>query len=335
MLWPRHRAPESPSWPRFLGADPLQIPIDSNGNLSTKTEGTDTWTYTWNAQNRLTKVEKNGAEQARFAYDPLGRRVEKVAGGVTISYTYDNEDILREVRGSTTLKYVHGLEIDEPLAVDDGTALSYYHFDGLGSVVKTTNGAGAVTLTRQYDAWGSLETGANEAGYAFTGREWDPETGIYYYRARYYDPKLGRFISEDPIGLSDGPNKYAYVQGNPVGRLDPYGLQASPPSTPTPTPTPSPEPINHRPRHELPQPYNLCDFGEIVVFWDFAPVNPNVQQGRYIRWKNAFITECYKAEKFQPGRDYRARVAPINPNMVAQSDWPSTAIGVCCEKCKE
>ena len=58
---------------------------DPNGNLAHKTEGTDTWGYTWNAENQLTKVEKNGAELARFAYDPLGRRVEKVAGGVTTS----------------------------------------------------------------------------------------------------------------------------------------------------------------------------------------------------------------------------------------------------------
>ena len=89
MLSARQIAPESPSWVSFGAADPHKIPIDPNGNLATKTEGTDTWAYKWNAENQLTKVEKNGAEEARFAYDPLGRRVEKVAGGVTTSYTYD------------------------------------------------------------------------------------------------------------------------------------------------------------------------------------------------------------------------------------------------------
>lgn len=98
---------------------------DPNGNLTSKTEGPDNWVYTWNAENQLTKVEKNGGEQARFAYDPLGRRVEKVAGGVTTSYTYHGENILREVRGGTTLKYVHGPGIDEPLAAYDGTSFSY------------------------------------------------------------------------------------------------------------------------------------------------------------------------------------------------------------------
>ena len=111
---------------------------DPNGNLATKTEGTDSWAYEWNAQNELTRVPKNGVEQARFAYDPFGRRVEKVAGGVTTSYTYDADDILREVHGGTTFKYVHGPGIDEPLSREDGSgALTYYHADGLGTSSST------------------------------------------------------------------------------------------------------------------------------------------------------------------------------------------------------
>ena len=86
---------------------------DSNGNLTQKTEGSDTWGYEWNARNELTRVTKNSVEQARFSYDSLGRRVEKVAGGVTTTYTYAGLSILREVRGATTLKYLHG-GLDEP-----------------------------------------------------------------------------------------------------------------------------------------------------------------------------------------------------------------------------
>jgi RHS repeat-associated protein len=123
---------------------------------------------------------------------------------------------------------VHGPGIDEPLAADGGSELSYLHADGLGSVVRVTNAAGAVTLTRQYDAWGVLQAGADQPGYAYTGREWDPETGLYYYRARYYDPKGGRFLSDDPIGLGGGLNLYAYVANNPVAFVDPFGLQHSP-----------------------------------------------------------------------------------------------------------
>jgi RHS repeat-associated protein len=197
---------------------------DPNGNLSTKTEGTDTWAYEWNANDELTRVTRNSVEQARLSYDPEGRRVEKVAGGVTTTYTYDGNSILREVRGATTLRYVHGRGLDEPLAVDDGVALSYFHADGLRSVVKVTNPSGVVTLTRQYDAWGTLEISASEPGYAFTGREWDPETRLYFYRARYYDPNAGRFLSWDPVLSTQ--SAYAYVQGRPTNLTDPSGLYA-------------------------------------------------------------------------------------------------------------
>jgi RHS repeat-associated protein len=199
---------------------------DPNGNLTTKTEGSDTWTYEWNARNDLTRVLKNGVEQARLSYDPLGRRVEKLAGGVTSTYTYDAEDILREARGSSAFKYVHGPGIDEPLAADDGGALTYLHSDGLWSIMRTTSAAGAVGVTRQYDAWGNAEAGATEAGYAFTGREWDMESRLYYYRARYYDSTNGRFITEDPIGLLGGVNLYVYVGNKPVTAIDPSGLEA-------------------------------------------------------------------------------------------------------------
>jgi RHS repeat-associated protein len=205
---------------------------DPNGNLATKTEGSDSWVYSWNAENQLTRVTKNTVEQARFSYDPLGRRVEKVADGITTGYAYDGTNILREVRGPTTLKYVHASGIDEPLAVDDGTALSYFHADAPGSIVKVTDHAGGVTLTRQYDAWGNLEVGASTPGYAFTGREWDPQTGLYYYRARYYDPKAGRFISKDPIGFAGGINYYAYVGNRPTVLTDPSGT--APPKPPKP-----------------------------------------------------------------------------------------------------
>jgi YD repeat-containing protein len=163
---------------------------DSNGNLTQRTQGTDTWTYSWNAENQLTKVEKNGAEVARFAYDAVGRRVEKVTSGLTTSFTYDAEDILREVRGASTVKHVHGPGIDAPLAAEDGSgALTYLHADALGSIVRRTSPAGVIVDEYGYDVWGSIDGELNEPTYSFTGREWDPEVGLYYYRARYYDPK--------------------------------------------------------------------------------------------------------------------------------------------------
>jgi RHS repeat-associated protein len=183
----------------------------------------------WNPENQLTRVTKNSVEQARFKYDPRGRRVEKAAGGVTTTYTLDRVNIVREVSGTTTLKYIHGRGIDEPLATDDGSALSYYHADGLGSAVRTTSPSGSVSLTRQFDAWGKLQAGGTSAGYGFTGREWDPQTSLHYYRARYYDPEVGRFLSEDPIPATsrrrEEHNSYAYVANRPITAVDPSGLQ--------------------------------------------------------------------------------------------------------------
>ena len=227
MVQAREGEPDAPNplfWRVWPVARPRHISIDPNGNLTQKIDGSDTWTYEWDAENRLKRVLKNAVEQARFAYDPLGRRVEKVAGGVTTTYTYDGQNILREIAGATTLKYVHGPGIDEPLAQEDGAGvLTYFHADGLGSIVKTTNSAGAVLTSRRYDAFGNLELGVTN-GYAFTGREWDGESGLYYYRFRYYDPRIGRFISEDPAGFTAGFNRYAYVSNQPITYSDPLGL---------------------------------------------------------------------------------------------------------------
>jgi len=205
-----------------VSAGPKTFLHDANGSLETNgTKG-----YEWDGQNRLTRALDGGSETARFSYDGFGRRAQKVAGGVTRSHIYDGEDTLEE-RLSTggTIRYVHGPGIDQPLAsIGVGGAVSYYLTDHLGSVVQATDSAGQVTLTRQYDAYGNLLAGSSVSGYAFTGREWDGETSLYYYRARYYDPKIGRFISEDPIGFGGGINFYAYVENNPVSRLDPFGL---------------------------------------------------------------------------------------------------------------
>ena len=219
--------------PRGLG-----YTYDSNGNLITKTEGTDVWGYEWNSNNELTRVTKNSIEQARFSYGPRGRRVEKVAGGVTTGYVYDREDIIREVRGASTFKYVHGSGTDEPLAREDSAgALTYYHADGLGSIGKRTSQTATVVHEYRYDAWGNIEAGASEAGYAFTGREWDPEVELAYYRARYYISQSGRFTSEDPIGFGGGANFYVYVSNSPSNLLDPWGLQWLPPRQTNGSPT--------------------------------------------------------------------------------------------------
>jgi RHS repeat-associated protein len=198
----------------------LSSTYDANGNLIAQ----GTKTYEWDAADRLTRVLDDGIEIARFAYDGTGRRVQKVSSGTARNYVYDGMDILEERSSSGTIRTVHGPGIDRPLAsVDGGGAVTYYLADHLGSIVQQTNASAAVTLVRQYDPYGVPLQGAATSGYAFTGREWEGEIALYYYRARYYDPQRGSFLSRDPSGFG-GSTTYGYVDNRPVSAVDPLGL---------------------------------------------------------------------------------------------------------------
>ena len=209
---------------------------DDNGNLTRKTLlATGNFTqYTYDAENRLTKVEEFAAGNptafatSTYRYDGLGRRIEKVANGQTKRYIYDGEDILLEYDGANVLqaRYTHGPGIDEPMAVTKGGSTFFYHQDGLGSVTELTDSAGATAKSYSYDAYGNIvdQTGTLEQPFTYTGREFDSESGLMYYRARTYDPTTGRFLQEDPIGFRGGDiNLYRYVRSNPTNRMDPSG----------------------------------------------------------------------------------------------------------------
>ncbi len=202
---------------------------DANGNLCAKggttcTNGTTT--YEWDADNRLVDVKQGGTTLASFVYDGLGRRSQKISGGVTHTYVYDGHNIAEErLSSGYTYDYVHGPAVDRPLAQrDQAGTVTYYLADHLGSIVQTTDAGGAVTLTREYDPWGNSLQGGTVDGYAFTGREWDSATSTYYYRARYYDPSIGRFVSEDPMGFGAGVNFFDYAGNQPTEFSDPFGL---------------------------------------------------------------------------------------------------------------
>jgi len=205
---------------------------DYNGNLIEKvSKGTGEKTsYFYDFENRLVKVESPGLI-AQYKYDPFGRRIEKNVNGAITRYTYDGPNILLEYDGENDIKsrYLHTLAIDDILSVEQGGKVYYYQKDGLGSVVALTDEAGQVVQSYEYDSFGKIvnQTGSIRNPFTYTGREYDEETGLYFYRARYYDPNAGRFFTKDPIGFAAGDvNLYRYVYNNPVNKVDPLGLQA-------------------------------------------------------------------------------------------------------------
>jgi RHS repeat-associated protein len=204
-------------------------------------------TYVWDARNRLKEVKANGATVATFIYDAFGRRQQKTltdAGVTTSTITiHDGHNPVQERDGTSpaTIKanLRTGLGMDEfmsrsEIVVSGGTTTTtnrHFLTNHLGSVLALTDAAGAITKNYKYEPYGKVtttgETSTNP--YQYTGRENDiagsgvNPTGLYFYRARYYDASAQRFISEDPIGLDAGLNLFRYVGANPVTYADPSG----------------------------------------------------------------------------------------------------------------
>ena len=197
--------------------------------------------FHYDATGRMTGAERGGV-RVQYKYGPLGRRIEKSVDGAVTRYLYNGSNILQVQDGDGRLRarFTHGPRTDEPLVLElagdlDGQAL-WYHADALGSVRLLTDDSGAVNRRYRYDSFGQPRSqpgmtgataGASRNLFLFTGREWDAELGLYFYRARHYDPSTGRFLQPDPVWNPGNPsslNRYVYVQNNPVNLRDPSGL---------------------------------------------------------------------------------------------------------------
>lgn len=201
----------------------VPLEYDANGNLLSDGQRT----FEWNARNELIRITVGTEIVASYRYDGLGRRVGRSEAGETVVYLYDGSNVVQELSGGVKNSIFTGLGIDQRFARSNGADRTYFLTDHLGSTRALTDGTGRLVEQYDHDPYGgSAVEGIADNPYQFTGRERD-SSGLYYYRARYYHPGMGRFISEDPIGLNGGLNTYAYVLGNPVSFTDPYGHQTT------------------------------------------------------------------------------------------------------------
>ncbi len=206
----------------------FDLAYDGNGNLLTKTERSNpsnVTTYAWNSRNKLVRIQAPGFDAA-FAYDFMGRRISRTLNGQTVNYVYDGRQAIGEMRGGTiSVSLLTTVAIDDVVARHTSAGARTYLTDALRNVIALAKDDQSIQNYYSYTPYGEVTTLGDDEGNSiqYTGREND-RTGLYFYRARYYDPVLKRFISEDPIGLAGGPNAYAYVEGDPIGATDPSGL---------------------------------------------------------------------------------------------------------------
>ena len=201
------------------------LSYDKNGNLT----GDGIWSYIYNTENMLTSATKQGHLRASFTYDSVGRRSSKTSDTGAMIFLHDGVEEVADYNANGTLlrRYVHGSGVDEYLVMYTGSGTenkSYYHSNHQGSIIALSNQTGSVTEQHNYDSYGNSDDLTGNP-FRYTGRRLDPETGLYYYRARYYSPAIGRFLQTDPIGYGDGLNWYAYVGNDPMNTTDSTGTK--------------------------------------------------------------------------------------------------------------
>ncbi|WP_338849536.1 RHS repeat-associated core domain-containing protein [Massilia sp. W12] len=241
--------------------------------------------FEWDSSHQLRKatVTRQGVTQeTEYEYDALGRRTRKRdAFGVT-EYLWDGDLLLHSQRGAKQVLYFYEADSFVLLATQQDGAMYWYHCDQIGTPQELTEAQGRVVWATQYQVWGEaemLQTGTGSAWqyseplpqveqpFRFQGQQYDVETGLHYNRFRYYDPAIGRFISQDPIGLNGGNNLFIFER-NPLAWIDPVGLRACQNCRPDPCGIakhdhqPSPRPTDNESHHIIQDKWAKVNIGK-------------------------------------------------------------------------
>jgi RHS repeat-associated protein len=212
---------------RLTNSSAASYLYDNNGNMISKSDATGTTQFGWDFEDRLTQTVMPTTGSVTYKYDALGRRIQRTpSNGVSTNFVYDGQEVVKDINSDgSSVNYLNGPGVDNKIRQQGSSRSNTYYFsqDRLGSTTALTGPNGRLIERSSYDAYGN-SSGSTRTRYGFTGRERDPDTSLIYYRARWYDPQLGRFISEDPIGLAGGINQFAYVSNNPQNATDPSGL---------------------------------------------------------------------------------------------------------------
>jgi len=228
----------------------LRYTYDAHGNILTRDKGAhEKATLQWNADHQLREatVTRHGVTQStQYEYDALGRRISKIDGFGRTTYLWDGDHMIQSERGKKSSLFVFELFSFTPLATIQDDSIYWYQCDHIGVPQELTDEEGTIVWAADSKVWGEMvvrKTGTDdlparydhngiriapnlpqiEQPFRFQGQQFDVETGLHYNRFRYYDPGVGRFVSQDPVGFLGGDNFFLYAF-NPMGWIDPLGL---------------------------------------------------------------------------------------------------------------
>ena len=215
---------------QLTGYNGITYSYDDNGNTISKTDAGGTTNYTYNYENRLTRIDFPGGGYVTYKYDVKGRRIEKNVNGTVTKFLYDGDSSIAEYNGSGTLQrnYLYGSGDINPSILYEGGNVYFYYHDHLNTPQAVTNESGTIVWDATYKSFGevsiNVETVSNNI--RFPGQYYDVESGLNYNYHRYYDSGTGRYLREDPIGIQGGMNHlYVYAMNSPANSIDPLGLK--------------------------------------------------------------------------------------------------------------